>query len=133
MYLVTKGITEALRPRLVNVISSEEMDELENKLYSLMNHSDEEKDDDLGSGSEFLLIVKGDTMYYSRHRGGGGGDGGKDDINVIQSNDERKIQHQDFCNALCDVYYGNDAVSADHKESVIDGITQLLVDTRRYT
>ncbi len=125
MYLVTKGITEALRPRLVNVISSEEMDELENKLYSLMNHSsNEEKNDDLGSGSEFVLIIKGDTMYYSR--GGGGGKG--DDNNVIQSNDERKIQHQDFCNALCDVYYGNDTVSADHKESVIDGITQLLED-----
>lgn len=114
MYLVTKGITDAIRPRLVDKISNKEMKELENKLHSLMNSKG-----DVGVGTEILLTINGDSMYYSN-----GGNG--TNTNNVTINEEKKIRHQEFCFALCDVYYGNDAVSTDHKENVIKGILTLL-------
>jgi len=118
-YLVTKGITDAIRPRLTNKISNEDVIELENKLHSLMNSND--YGEALNVGVEFLLFVKGDTMYYSRSSN-------KSSFENIH--EEKKIQHKEFCFALCDVYYGNDVVSTDHKYNIIEGFVQLVVDKK---
>lgn len=124
-YLLTKGITDAIRPRLADKISIEEMSELEEKLHSLMTVTNVENTSDLngtnqdiGVGTEVILIVKGDTMYYS--------DGPVCDIYINKENYERKIQHKEFCHMLCDVYYGNGAVSIDHRDNVIEGIIKIV-------
>ena len=128
-YLLTKGITDAIRPRLADKISIEEMTDLENKLYSLMavatteyyeSNSNSTNDGDIGVGTEAILIVRGDTMYYSN--------GSIHDINIDEDSYEKKIQHEEFCLALCDIYYGNDAVSVDHRDNVIDGIVNWAIN-----
>jgi len=55
-----------------------------------------------------VVIIRGDTMLYKNAVGGMG-----------------MIQSDVFCRALCDVYYGKDAVSPSHKEDVIKGIKGL--------
>lgn len=64
---------------------------------------------DLIEGAEMEMTIRGDTLLYKNSTGGVG-----------------RIQSQVFCEALCDVYYGKDAVSQGHKESVVEGIANML-------
>lgn len=54
------------------------------------------------------MTIRGDTLLYKNFTGGVG-----------------RIQSQVFCEALCDVYFGKDAVSLGHKESVLEGVAKL--------
>lgn len=114
-YLITKGITDALRPRLEHITSNDEIIELEKKINSLME-SNSNDGEGVGVGTEIILFVKDDTVYFNE----------RNCANEITFTEHKKIQHEHFCLALCDVYYGNDPVSANHKENVIDGIMSLL-------
>ena len=89
--------------------------ELENELSSLMESDGKE----FGVGTEIILSVKDDKMYFSNTR---------NSDNKITFTEEKKIQNKDFCLALCDVYYGIDPVSVEHKKSVIDGIMSLITE-----
>ena len=43
------------------------------------------------------------------------------------SDDSRKKrQDKDFCDALCGVYFDKEAVSIDHKESVIERLLNIV-------
>lgn len=63
---------------------------------------------DLVKGAEMELTIRGDTLLYKNALGG---------VGIIRS--------AAFCRALCDVYYGDDSVSAGHKDSVLAGVTTL--------
>ena len=59
-------------------------------------------------GSEVQMTIRGDTLLYMNSAGA---------VSAINSDA--------FCRAMCDVYYGDDPVSPDHKEAVIQGIKKL--------
>jgi hypothetical protein len=63
---------------------------------------------DLVQGAEMELTIRGDTLLYKNALGGVG-----------------RIHSAVFTKALCDVYYGNDAVSAPHRDAVLDGVSKL--------
>jgi hypothetical protein len=63
---------------------------------------------DLVQGAEMELTIRGDTLLYKNALGGVG-----------------RIQSVVFTRALCDVYYGTDAVSAPHRDAVLDGVSKL--------
>ena len=63
---------------------------------------------DLVEGAEMEMTIRGDTLLYKNAVGGVG-----------------SIKSRVFTEALCDVYYGDDAVSPPHKESVMEGIPKL--------
>lgn len=54
------------------------------------------------------MTIRGDTLLYKNSAGGVGA-----------------ITSAVFCRAMCDVYYGADAVSPTHKEEVVKGIQAL--------
>jgi len=63
---------------------------------------------DLIEGVVMEMTIRGDTMLYKNAVGGVG-----------------QIHSAVFCRALCDVYYGADAVSTGHKDDTIKGIQKL--------
>ena len=63
---------------------------------------------DMIEGAEVQMTIRGDTLLYKNCAGGVGA-----------------IHSDVFCRAMCDVFYGDDPVSPDHKESVIQGIKKL--------
>ena len=63
---------------------------------------------DLIEGAEMEMTIRGDTLLYKNSAGGVGA-----------------ITSAVFCRAMCDVYYGADAVSPAHKEEVVKGIKAL--------
>jgi hypothetical protein len=63
---------------------------------------------DLIEGAEIEMTIRGDTLLYKNACGGVG-----------------SITSRVFTEAMCDVYYGADAVSPTHKESVLEGIPKL--------
>ena len=63
---------------------------------------------DLVQGAEMELTIRGDTLLYKNALGGVG-----------------RIHSAVFTKALCDVYYGHDAVSAPHRDAVLDGVSKL--------
>jgi len=93
----TKAIVEALEPRM----NGEDLDKLEE--FKKMNPKV-----DLVEGAEMEMTIRGDTMLYKNSVGGVGA-----------------ITSDVFCRALCDVYYGADAVSPKHKDDVIEGVKRL--------
>jgi hypothetical protein len=54
------------------------------------------------------LTIRGDTLLYKNALGGVG-----------------RIQSAVFNKALCDIYYENDAVSAPHRDAVLDGVSKF--------
>jgi hypothetical protein len=62
----------------------------------------------LVKGAEMELTIRGDTLLFKNAVGGIG-----------------RIQSAVFTRALCDVYFGKDAVSPSHRDAVIDGIKLL--------
>jgi len=93
----TAAIVEALEPRM----GGQDMDKLEE--FKKLNPKV-----DLVEGAEMEMTVRGHTMLYKNSLGGVG-----------------QIDSEVFCKALCDVYYGKDAVSPGHKEMVIDGVGKM--------
>jgi len=94
----TAGIMESLEPRM----KGEDLDKLEE--FKNLNPKV-----DLLEGSEMEMTIRGDTMLFKNAMGV---------VGVIRS--------QVFCDAMCDVYYGDDPVSPGHKDDVIKGIQALL-------
>ena len=93
----TAAIVEALEPRM----NGQDMDKLEE--FKKLNPKV-----DLVEGAEMEMTIRGNTMLYKNSVGGVG-----------------QIESEVFCKALCDVYYGDDAVSPGHKEQVVEGVTSL--------
>eukprot|EP00567_Pseudictyota_dubia_P003635 CAMPEP_0197442844 /NCGR_PEP_ID=MMETSP1175-20131217/8762_1 /TAXON_ID=1003142 /ORGANISM="Triceratium dubium, Strain CCMP147" /LENGTH=259 /DNA_ID=CAMNT_0042973393 /DNA_START=46 /DNA_END=825 /DNA_ORIENTATION=- len=93
----TKAIVEALEPRM----NGEDLDKLEE--FKKLNPPG-----DLVEGAEMEMTIRGDTMLYKNSAGGVGA-----------------ITSSVFCRAMCDVYYGADAVSPAHKEEVVKGVKSL--------
>jgi hypothetical protein len=91
------AILEALEPRM----NGEDLDKLEEfkKMNPLI---------DLVEGAEMEMTIRGNTMLYKNSVGGVG-----------------QIESLVFCKALCDVYYGKEAVSPGHKEQVVKGVANL--------
>ena len=63
---------------------------------------------DLVEGAEMEMTIRGDTLHYKNAVGGVGA-----------------IHSRVFTEALCDVYYGADAVSPPHKDEVMEGVPKL--------
>lgn len=84
----TAAIVEALEPRM----KDQDLDKLEE--FKKMNPKV-----DLIEGAEMEMTIRGNVMLYKNALGG-----------VAQ------IDSRVFCEALCDVYYGNQPVSPGHKE-----------------
>jgi hypothetical protein len=63
---------------------------------------------DLVSGAEIEMTIRGDTLLYKNAMGGVG-----------------TIRSAVFCRALCDTYFGSDAVSPTLKAAVLQGIPKL--------
>lgn len=63
---------------------------------------------DLVKGAEIELTIRGDTLLYKNAMGGVG-----------------TIRSEVFTAAMCDVFYGDDAVSPTHKEAVLKGVPKL--------
>jgi hypothetical protein len=63
---------------------------------------------DLIEGAEIEMTIRGDTLLYKNATGGVG-----------------SIRSRVFTEALCDTYFGADAVSPTLKESVLEGIPKL--------
>jgi len=63
---------------------------------------------DLVEGAEMEMTIRGDTLLYKNAMG---------QIGTIRS--------EIFTAAMCDVFYGSDAVSPTHKEEVLNGIPKL--------
>mmetsp|Transcript_3363 Transcript_3363/g.4493 ORF Transcript_3363/g.4493 Transcript_3363/m.4493 type:complete len:265 (+) Transcript_3363:82-876(+) len=93
----TAAIVEALEPRM----KGEDMDKLDE--FKKLNPPV-----DLVEGAEMEMTIRGDVMLYKNSVGGVG-----------------QIRSDVFCRALLDVYYGDDAVSPGHKESVLEGIPKM--------
>ena len=100
----TAAIIEALEPRMA-IMGHEDISGLEEQFKGL------NPEQDLVQGTEMEMIVRGDTMTYWSSIGGIG-----------------EIQSEDFCRALCEVYYAEDCVSPSHRDSVIRGIGNGSMD-----
>lgn len=90
----TAAIIEALEPRMKGegLNFLEEFKKLNPKV-------------DLVEGAEMEMTIRGDVLLYKNAVGGLG-----------------QIKSAVFTKALCDVYFGTDAVSPTHLESVISGV-----------
>ena len=93
----TAAIVEALEPRM----NGEDLDKLEE--FKKLNPPV-----DLIEGAEMEMTIRGSTMLYKNSVGGVG-----------------QIDSEVFCKALCDVYYGEEAVSPGHKEEVVNGVAKM--------
>lgn len=93
----TAAIVEALQPRM----NGQDLDKLEE--FKNLNPPI-----DLVEGAEMEMTIRGNTMLYKNSVGGVG-----------------QIESEVFCRALCDVYYGEEAVSPGHKEQVVKGVASL--------
>jgi hypothetical protein len=91
------AIVEALEPRM----KGQDLEKLEE--FKMLNPAV-----DLVEGAEIEMTVRGNVLLYKNALGGVG-----------------QIDSQVFCEALCDLYYGDDSVSPGHRESVIAGIQHL--------
>eukprot|EP00591_Stephanopyxis_turris_P012839 CAMPEP_0195516924 /NCGR_PEP_ID=MMETSP0794_2-20130614/9160_1 /TAXON_ID=515487 /ORGANISM="Stephanopyxis turris, Strain CCMP 815" /LENGTH=267 /DNA_ID=CAMNT_0040645641 /DNA_START=68 /DNA_END=871 /DNA_ORIENTATION=- len=93
----TSAIVEALKPRM----KGEDLDKLDE--FKKLNPPV-----DLVEGAVMEMTIRGDTLLYRNSAGSVGA-----------------IHSDIFCRAMCDVYYGDDAVSPTHKENVIKGIKSI--------
>lgn len=94
----TSAILEALEPRMAgcqDLSSLEEFKKLNPKV-------------DLVDGAEMEMTIRGDVMLYKNATGGLG-----------------QIRSLDFTTAMCDVFYGEEAVSPTHLKSVVGGVPNL--------
>jgi len=93
----TAAIIEALEPRM----NGEDLGRLEE--FKKLNPPV-----DLIEGAEMEMTIRGDTLLYKNAVGGLG-----------------QIKSAVFTKAMCDVFYGADAVSPTHLDSVVAGVKKL--------
>lgn len=93
----TDALNESLKPRM----NGEDLQTLDE--FKKLNPAA-----DLVQGAEMELTIRGDTLLYKNALGG---------VGIIRS--------AAFCKALCDVYYGDKAVSTGHRDSVLEGVPKL--------
>jgi len=93
----TGAILEALEPRM----QGEDLGSLEE--FKKLNPPV-----DLVQGAEMEMTIRGDVLLYKNAVGGLG-----------------QIKSAVFTKALCDVYYGDEAVSPTHLDSVLAGVKSL--------
>ncbi|KAL3760434.1 hypothetical protein ACHAWU_005969 [Discostella pseudostelligera] len=93
----TSAIIEALEPRM----HGEQLESLEE--FKKLNPPV-----DLIKGAEMEMTIRGDVLLYKNAVGGLG-----------------QIKSAVFTKAMCDVFYGADAVSPTHLESVVSGVKTL--------
>ena len=93
----TAAIIEALEPRM----QGQDLDSLEQ--FKQLNPAV-----DLVEGAEMEMTIRGDTLLYKNAVGGIG-----------------QIKSGVFTAAMCDVFYGEEAVSPGHLEDVLKGVTKL--------
>eukprot|EP00581_Thalassiosira_minuscula_P009035 CAMPEP_0183702562 /NCGR_PEP_ID=MMETSP0737-20130205/623_1 /TAXON_ID=385413 /ORGANISM="Thalassiosira miniscula, Strain CCMP1093" /LENGTH=274 /DNA_ID=CAMNT_0025929191 /DNA_START=36 /DNA_END=860 /DNA_ORIENTATION=+ len=93
----TAAIIEALEPRMNG-----------QDLESLVEFQKLNPKVDLVEGAEMEMTIRGDVLLYKNAVGGLG-----------------QIKSAVFTKALCDVYYGDDAVSPTHLKSVVEGVKNL--------
>ncbi len=93
----TAAIIEALEPRM----KGQDLESLEE--FKKLNPPV-----DLIEGAEMEMTVRGDTLLYKNAVGGIG-----------------QIRSGVFTSALCDVFYGSEAVSPGHLEDVLKGVKKL--------
>lgn len=93
----TAAIIEALEPRMKG-----------NDLESLDEFRKLNPPVDLVQGAEIEMTIRGDTLLYKNAVGGLG-----------------QIKSLVFTRAMCDVFYGEDAVSPTHLKDVMVGVKQL--------
>jgi hypothetical protein len=93
----TSAIIEALEPRM----HGEHLETLEE--FKKLNPPV-----DLIQGAEMEMTIRGDVLLYKNAVGGLG-----------------QIKSDVFTKAMCDVFYGADAVSPTHLESVVSGVRSL--------
>jgi len=120
---IEKVLLDPMYPRTIRIVMARNLsiqkftDALNESLEPRMKGEDLEKLDefrklnpavDLIKGAEMELTIRGDTLLYKNATGAVG-----------------MIRSAVFTRALCDVYYGKDAVSPTHKESVLEGILNL--------
>jgi len=91
------AIVEALKPRM----NGQDLEKLEE--FKKLNPPG-----DLAEGSVMEMTIRGDTLLYRNNAGTVGA-----------------IRSMVFTRAMCDVYYGDNAVSPAHKDDVIKGILNL--------
>eukprot|EP00934_Nitzschia_sp_Nitz4_P005807 Nitzschia sp. Nitz4//scaffold71_size96697//70465//73240//NITZ4_004704-RA/size96697-processed-gene-0.13-mRNA-1//1//CDS//3329557274//5797//frame0 len=93
----TDALVESIQPRL----KGQELETLEQfkKLSPPV---------DLVEGAEIEMTIRGDTLLFKNAVGGVG-----------------SIHSRLFCEAMCDIYYGDDAVSPSHLDEVIAGVRKL--------
>lgn len=94
----TAAIIEALEPRM----DGQDMNSLEE--FKNLNP----KGLDLVQGAEMEMTIRGDTLLYKNAVGGIG-----------------QIKSLVFTKAMCDVFYGEDAVSPPHLDEVLKGVKAL--------
>ena len=63
---------------------------------------------DLVSGAVIEMTIRGDTLLLKNSIGGVGA-----------------INSMVFCKAMCNIYYGDDAVSPDHRDEAVQGIKKM--------
>jgi hypothetical protein len=63
---------------------------------------------DLVQGAEIEMMIRGELLLYKNATGGVG-----------------TIRSRRFNEALCDVFYGKDAVSPTHRDDVVEGVRKL--------
>ena len=93
----TSAIIDALEPRM----HGEQLESLEE--FKKLNPPV-----DLIKGAEMEMTIRGDVLLYKNAVGGLG-----------------QIKSAVFTKAMCDVFYGADAVSPTHLESVVSGVKTL--------
>lgn len=93
----TAAIIEALEPRMKG-----------NDLESLDEFRKLNPAVDLVQGAEIEMTIRGDTLLYKNAVGGLG-----------------QIKSIVFTRAMCDVFYGEDAVSPTHLKDVLVGVKEL--------
>lgn len=93
----TMAIIEALEPRMNGLDDG-----------SLVEFKKLNPPVDLVQGAEMEMTIRGDTLLYKNAVGGLG-----------------QIKSAAFTKAMCDVFYGNDAVSPTHLDSVVSGVKKM--------
>lgn len=93
----TNAIIESLEPRMKG-----------QDLESLADFRKLNPPVDLIQGAEIEMTIRGDTLLYKNAVGGLG-----------------QIKSVVFTRAMCDVFYGEDAVSPSHLTDVLHGVKEL--------
>lgn len=120
---IYKALNDPMYPRTIRIVlnrtvsSQKYLDAIVEALEPRMNGQDLDKIEefkqlnppgDMVEGSEVQMTIRGDSFLYRNAAGTVG-----------------HIKSEVFTRAICDLYYGSDPASPDHKTAVIEGIKTL--------